>query len=306
MSRILRRLLPAVLLPFFVVACESSGTGPRTTGTVSVMLTDAPGDFHNAIVTISNIQLLGDGGTVTLMDEPVTVDLLTLQNEVMTLVGETPVPGGRYSEMRIVISDGLIVVEQPDGSTRVYASSPAFATSQGFTATGQLQMPSLAQSGLKIKLPSDAADIDGDDNAILVDFNVAGSFGHQAGNSGRWVMHPVIHATSFTQTGAIRLAVQLGEDVELPVIDDVQITLAMLSGLLDRNGDIIPVAFTDVDDDGIFVAEFRFLPPGSYSLGLGLVEGLVLTTDPVFPLTVEVTAGQTAERLVTITAADTE
>jgi hypothetical protein len=305
MSRIVRRLLPAVLLPAFVLACESTGTGPRGVGTVSVLLTDAPGDFQNAIVTISSIQLMGDGGTVMLMDEPVTVDLLTLQNEVMTLVGETPVPGGRYSEMRIVVTDGLIVVEQQDGSTRVYASSPDFASSQGFTATGQLQMPSLAQSGLKIKLPSDAAEIDGDDNAILVDFNVAQSFGHQAGNSGRWVMHPVIHATSFTQTGAIRLAVQLGEDVELPVIEDVQIELGMLAGLLDRNGDIIPVLLTDVDEDGTFIAEFRFLPPGSYSVGLGL-DGLILTTDPALPVMVQVMAGQTTERLVTITAAAPE
>src|SRR5690606_23371749 len=156
--------------------------------------------------------------------EPVTVDLLDLQNEVMVLVGETPVPGGRYSELRLIISDGLLTVEQPDGSWRVHASSEAFAASEGFTADGDLQMPSFAQSGLKIKLPNDEAIVDGDDNAVLIDFNVAQSFGHQAGNSGKWVMHPVIHATSFTTTGSLRLELALADSVQLPVIDTTQVT----------------------------------------------------------------------------------
>src|SRR5690606_24595367 len=147
-----------------------------------------------AIVTIDRVELLGgdeDDGRIILRDEPVTVDLLDLQNEVMVLVGETPVPGGRYSELRLIITDGLIEVEEDDGSTRVYASSDAFADEQGFDADGQLQMPSFGQSGLKIKLPASEAFVDGDDNAVLIDFNVAESFGHQAGNSGKWVMHPV-------------------------------------------------------------------------------------------------------------------
>lgn len=299
------RLLPAVLLPLAFLACDS-GTGPRDTGTVSVMLTDAPGDFEHAFVTLARIELLGEGGRLTLMDEPVTVDLLTLQNEVMEIVGETPVPGGTYSEMRLVITDGLIAVEQHDGSSRVYASSNAFAESLGFTAAGSLHMPSLGQSGLKIKLPGGIATVDGDDNAILIDFNVAESFGHQAGNSGRWVMHPVIHASGFTQTGAIRLGIALGEDVSLPTIGDTQVTLAMLSGLLDRNGDIIPVPFTDDDEDGTWFATFRFLPPGSYPVSLGLVDGLTVDTDPELPLLLQVSAGQTTEQVITITAAGTE
>ena len=54
-----RRLLPALVLPLAFVACDSS-TGPRDGGTVSIMLTDAPGDFQHAIVTISRIELLRD------------------------------------------------------------------------------------------------------------------------------------------------------------------------------------------------------------------------------------------------------
>jgi hypothetical protein len=313
-----KRFLPFFVLPFLFAACES-GTGPRDGGTVSIMLTDAPGDFQNAIVTISRIELLRDeegddeanddgvpGNRIVLLDEPVTVDLLTLQNEVMEIVGETPVPGGRYSQLRLVITDGLIVVEQEDGSARVYASSSDFAVDQGFTRDGTLMMPSFAQSGLKINLPADTRDIDGDDNAILVDFNVAESFGHQAGNSGMWVMHPVIHASSFTTTGSITVAVVLGEGVTLPTIGETAITMPMVNAVLDRNGDVIPVAFSDANADGTWEATFRFLPPGAYTVGLGVPTGLVLTTDPALPFTFNVTSGQTATQTFTITAAGTQ
>ena len=45
--------------------------------------------------------------------------------------------------------------------------SDEFAASQGFTADGDLQMPSFAQSGLKIKLPAQEAVVDGDHKAEM-------------------------------------------------------------------------------------------------------------------------------------------
>lgn len=307
MRPVFKRLLPLFVLPLTFAACDDSSFDPAgDAGTMSIMLTDAPGDFANAIVTIESIELLGegeDGQRVMLREDPVTVDLLDLQNEVMSLVGQTPVPGGTYSELRLVISEGLITVEQDDGSLLVYASSDEFAASEGFTADGDLQMPSFAHSGLKIKLPAQEAVVDGDDNAVLIDFNVAQSFGHQAGNSGKWVLHPVIHATGFTTTGSLTLNVVLPDSVTLPVIDTTQITLGMLSAVLDRDGDMIPVTLTDANADGTWEAMFRFLPPGEWSVGLGLVEKLLLTTDPALPLTFTVVSGQNVTQTLTITSA---
>ena len=313
------RLLPLLALPLAFAACDDSSFDPASgdSGTMSIMLTDAPGDFEHAVVTIERIELLGEdedleNGRIILRDEPVTVDLLELQNEVMVLVGETPVPGGRYSELRLIISEGLLAVEQEDGSLRAYASSGSFADDVAddldivFSSIGDLQMPSLAQSGLKIKLPNSEAFVDGDDNAVLIDFNVAQSFGHQAGNSGKWVMHPVIHATGFTTTGSLQLNLVLGDGVTLPTIGEIEVTPAMLSALLDRNGDLIPVAFTDADDDGTWEATFRFLPPGDWTVDLGVLDDaldiLNLTTDPDLPLTLNVASGQTVTQTVTITA----
>lgn len=304
MKRIMNRLLPLLVLPLAFAACDDSSFDPtRSSGTMSIMLTDAPGDFEHAIVTIDRIELLGEGQPVILRDEPVTVDLLELQNEVMVLVGETPVPGGSYSELRLIISDGLIAVEQADGSLRVYSSSDEFAASEGFTSSGRLQMPSFAQTGIKIKLPDSEAVVEGDDNAVLIDFNVAQSFGHQAGFSGMWVMHPVIHASSFSSTGSIRLSVVIPDSVTLPVVNDVQVTPGMLSAMLDRDGDMIPVLLTDADSDGTWEATFRFLPPGSWNVGLGLVGNMVVTTDPALPLSFTVVSGQTASTTLTLTSA---
>lgn len=306
MKPVYKRLLPLLALPLAFAACEN-GFGPTADGTMTIMLTDAPGDFQNAVVTIDRIELLGgednENDRIVLRDSPVTVDLLELQNEVMVLVGETPVPAGRYSELRLVISEGLITVEQDDGSVLVYSSSDEFAASEGFTADGRLQMPSFAQSGLKIKLPAGEANVDGDDNAVLIDFNVAQSFGHQAGNSGMWVMHPVIHASSFTTTGGLRLDVVLPDSVTLPTIGETQVTMGMLSAVLNRGGDLIPVLLTDADANGTWEATFRFLPPGDWTVDLGLPDGLLVTTDPALPLTFTVVSGQTVSRTLTITSA---
>ena len=69
-------------------------------------------------------------------------------------------------------------------------------------STGEFQAPSLGQSGIKVQLGGDDSFVVTEDAAIvLVDFDVSQSFGHQAGNSGRWVMHPVIKGATITDSG---------------------------------------------------------------------------------------------------------
>src|SRR5690606_24436473 len=139
------------LLLFFVAlaiaGCDSADTSGDAR--LRVLLTDAPGDFERAVVTIDRVYLQrqdGDadpeGSRVVLRDEPVTVDLLTLQNEVFDLVADETVPEGTYRQLRLVISGGFIEVEEEDGSFSVYASSDDYAAEHGVAADGRLQMPS--------------------------------------------------------------------------------------------------------------------------------------------------------------------
>jgi hypothetical protein len=180
-----------------VAACSDS-SGPEGDRRVSVLLTDAPGDILEAHVTIDRIYLQAgdddteDNGRVVLMDEPVTVDLLTLQDEMMTLVQNAEIPEGEFGQLRFVISGGYIVVEGEEGTDpRIFATSEDYAElPEDAVVSGQLKMPSFSTSGLKVNFVSGLV-LD-EETTLLVDFDVEESFGHEAGASGMWVMHPVL------------------------------------------------------------------------------------------------------------------
>src|SRR5688500_10231317 len=91
---------------FALGACDSP-TGDDA-GSMSLMITDAPGEFLEAVVTIERVELLrdgedgeeenGDGNRIVLLDEPWTGNLLELSNDVAELTDEITVPGGSYSQ----------------------------------------------------------------------------------------------------------------------------------------------------------------------------------------------------------------
>ncbi len=199
MHRILRRVgsgLAVAALALTAASCESS-TGLQT-GKLSLLLTDAPGDVVAAVVTIEQIFLQpGDSsasGRIILRNEPVTTDLLTLVDDTQSLVDTLAVPVGDYRQLRFVISGAYLEVDGDAGTTSIYASSPDYAgLPDGALVAGELQMPSVAQSGLKVKLPGDVLVIGEDESVtLIVDFDVAQSFGKLAGGSGKWVMSPVL------------------------------------------------------------------------------------------------------------------
>ncbi len=282
------------IVALFGAACESNPTGDET-GSVSLLITDAPGDFTRAIVTIERIELrragdedddsVSDGNRIVLRDEAWTGDLLELSNDVAEIASEVAVPAGTYSQLRFIISGGCIEVETEDG-TEVYASDGYDACG---TADSELHMPSFGSSGLKVNLPA-GFEVSGAQRIVLIDFDVAESFGHQAGNSGRWVMHPVIRATDVTLSARLDVAVVLADSVDLPgelTVDNFEVQL----------GDEPPVAVVNG------VASFEYLIPGDYSVDLVEPEGVTITTDPTLPLGVDVDSGEDADVSVTITAA---
>lgn len=193
--RAVRASAAAFALVFAVASCDSA-TGLRT-GQLTMYLTDAPGDVQAAVVTIEEIYLTGgDGeeGRVTLRDIPFTTDLLTLADSLHLMLEDAEIPADTYGQLRFVISGAYLQVEAADGGSEIYASSPTYAgLPEGAVITGELQMPSLAQSGLKVNLPGDALVVPADGLVTLVvDFDVSQSFGKLAGGSGQWVMSPVI------------------------------------------------------------------------------------------------------------------
>ena len=279
-----------------VLGCNDSSAPSGGTGKLTLLLKDAPGDVLSAVVTIAEVNLQGDGGKTVLLNTPVTTNLLTLAADAATLVQDAVIPAGTYSQLRFVITGAYIEVDNGGGTSRIYASSPDYAgLPTGATVTGKLQMPSLAQSGLKVTLPGDALTVVGDDQKILlVDFDVSQSFGHQAGNSGKWVMHPVVTATEITtaSVGSARIDFSLGAGVTLPTGVELTGFTATLTG-----SDGIPhtTGFTAGGSPGIFSASFNLRPPGTYAVTLTAPAGVTsFTTTPPLPGSVDVVAGQEA------------
>jgi hypothetical protein len=200
------RLTITLGLAAFTLACDGTEPGDSS---LTVFLTDAPGDVKAAVVTISEIYLQGGGDDdtdegalddedddrVVLASEAQTVDLLTLAASTMTLASGVDVPSRRYGQLRFVVTGGYLEVENEDGSTGIFASSADYeGLPAGAVVAGELRMPSFGQSGLKVNLPADALDLEDEEAFLLVDFDVAQSFGHETG-SGTWVMHPVVTGT---------------------------------------------------------------------------------------------------------------
>jgi hypothetical protein len=213
------RLALPLLAALAMAACDG-GTGGSGDARVSIRLTDAPGDLKEAWVRIDRIYLKGgaadstsSGGTDLLTTRTGWVDLLTLSGgRTAELVNGAVVPAGRYSEMRMVVCEAYVVADNGD----VYATRDAVLPA-GVTADGQLQVPSGCSSGFKIKFKGgEPVELESESTIMTVDFDVSQSFGHQAGNSGRWIMHPVLHATAVGFAGGIGGTVALAQGVALP------------------------------------------------------------------------------------------
>jgi hypothetical protein len=269
---------------------NGTSTDASATGKLTVLLRDAPASLQAAVVTITEVDLVGASGSLVLSTAKTTTDLLKLSNDTATLVGGAVVPAGTYTQLRFVITGGYI--QTAEGA--IYASSPTY---EGLPAdavvTGKLRMPSFAHSGLKIDLPDGGLTIAGPEKIVLVDFDVSQSFGHEAGNSGAWVMHPVCKATDVAVTGSLHVTLALAPQVVLPA----GVTLAYFGVAITpvAGGDTLAAALAD-EGGGEFGVVFSFLAPGDYSISfVPPATVAAFTTDPITPATATVSSdGETS------------
>jgi hypothetical protein len=193
----------ALVLGAAAALAGCDGQSPSGTTSLSVRLKDAPGDVQVAVVTISEVDLVGSGGVQVLSQAPTTVDLLTLAASATTLVHGVEVPSGTYRQLRFKITGACIAVDDGNGGSAVYATSGYDGTPCGTAQAQPLQAPSFAQSGLKVTMTGDALQLTGPETILLVDFDVTQSFGHEANG---WVMHPVVTGGELTATETAAVA----------------------------------------------------------------------------------------------------
>lgn len=255
--------LAVILAATLYAGCDEDVTGGDGNGRLRINLTDAPGDLAEAWVEIEEIVLLrtAEDGERVVIDPDVDgfINLLDLTNgQVMEIADEGNLPEGNYRELRLVIGDAFVVLN--DG--RVFATSGADLP-EGVEADGTLRCPSCAQSGFKVKFQDDEDGLDVNGTTfVTIDFDAGRSFGHQAGNSGQWIMRPVLHATATNHDFAsISGNVALAQGVTLPQCGGQANTVAVFQPLAVIGNDTLSAV---VDGEGDF--EFGLLFPGVYAL----------------------------------------
>jgi len=208
-----RMILVTFGLLFIFSACESLEVDPKDNndpGTMRVFLTDAPADYESVVIDIREIRIHknadaemedesdsdsdnngeenDDGEWIIISDEPRKVDLLQLTNGITEFLGETELEAGTYSQMRLILGDENEITV--DGVTR------------------KLTTPSAQQSGLKLNIQAEV-----ESNAVytlLLDFDASRSI-VKAGNSGKFLLKPVIKTVNLALTGAIGGTVEPAE-----------------------------------------------------------------------------------------------
>ena len=311
-----RWLVPVALLPLLLGGC---GDGPLSDGLarVSLALTDAPGDADSVWVQIGEIYLQGGGneGRITLLGEAEAdalglVELTQLAGTTLDLVGDVDISAGNYGQLRFVIEGA--VLETEDGGVFTFNAAHPLGT----PGTGSLTCPSCAQTGIKVLLPGEVADLEAGAHLIVLDFDVAQSFGRGAGQSGSWVMAPVIRAAELGFTGAVTGTVDVERDTGgTPVVTIPQcpagmprdltafIPEAVAQTLTDDLGEPVTTS-TAVASDGSF--SFSFLHPDQYDLSFVTdveFDGATLTFGADAPGIVDVTSGGSLVVTYTITSA---
>lgn len=236
----------AAIAAALLVACGGGGSSGSSadTGTLSLSLTDAPAcGFDRVNITIQKVRVhqsstaadTDAGWSEVVLNPAKRVDLLTLRNGVLTDLGQTPLPPGKYTQMRLVLAAN-------DGT-----SPPANSVvPTGGTETA-LTTPSAQQSGLKMNVDFDVAA--GKMLDLVLDFDACKSV-VTAGNSGRFLLKPVVSVIPRFVSG---------------VSGFVDATLANGNTVVSvqRNGVIVKATAPD-NSTGSFL--LQPLPPGTYDL----------------------------------------
>lgn len=234
-----------------IAACGGGGSGSDApaagNGTLRVALTDAPSCGYDEVnVTVEKVRVhrsagaddADSGWSEVALNPALRVNLLDLTNGVLAELGQTELPAGSYTQMRLQLA--------ANGSTAPYANSLVLTGSEDEIP---LDTPSAQQSGLKMNVnvtveANEVAD-------VVLDFDACKSV-VKRGNSGRYNLKPVVSVLP-----RVRVDGLVAEGYVAPAI-----ALGSTSVSLQQNG--VPVRSTVPMADGRFV--LYPVPAGDYDL----------------------------------------
>lgn len=219
------------LMVLFVVSCQkntssSSNSQPR----LQVRLTDNPDPNVKGVwVDIKEVKIkMGDSSEITLGGaHPGVYNLLDLTNGKDTILADAEIPAGKISQIRLVLGDNNYIITKDDKKI-------------------DLTTPSAQQSGLKVQVHQEVTG--GVLYRLILDFDAAKSI-VKAGNSGKYILKPVLRIISFLPSG--------GNVKGVVAPDSVQTFVYAIKG-----GDTVATTSTDTTNGQYWI---RDIAAGSYT-----------------------------------------
>ena len=231
------KLLAFLLGSILFVSCQKNVDDdgpsdiPAGQARLEVHLTDAPNlNLSEVWVDVREIQIkMEDSANFIVLSgsRPGMYDLMQLTNGRDTLLSNALLPVGRISQIRLVLGTNNFAVT-PTGDTL------------------QLATPSAQQSGLKVLVNQTVTG--GMLYRLTLDFDAAKSV-IKAGNSGNYILKPVLRVISFLPSGGN------ARGIVLP--DSVITAIYAIRGI-----DTIATTYSDTANGGAYF--FNDIPGGSY------------------------------------------
>ncbi len=212
-------------------SCQKSNNSGDNAARLQVRLTDSPDpDVQEVWVDVKEVRInMKDTNWITLEGaHPGLYNLLDLTDGKDTLLADAPIPAGDISQIRLILGDNNYII----------------------TKNGEkidLTTPSAQQSGLKVQIHQ--AVTGGVLYRLVLDFD-AGKSIVKAGNSGKYILKPVLRVISFVASGGNL------KGTVLP--DSVRTAVYAING-----ADTIASTYTDTLNGNFW---FGDIPAGSYSL----------------------------------------
>ena len=242
----MKKNMMLVLLVVFNLTILQSCQEDKTedTARVQLRLVDASGDYEEVNVEIIDIQYMSSENQdwTSFNPEngyPIEVDLTTLIAGNDLLLSDEIIPAGIINQIRLILSENNTILLK------------------NTTETIDLDTPSAQQSGLKLKLDKELEP--GFSYTFILDWDVQKSI-VRAGNSGKYILKPVIRVNTLVNSGSIK-GVVTGKYLS-EVSDDPKPLSGVIVAIYTSKNEY--VTETATDELGAFL--IQGVPPGDYKI----------------------------------------
>jgi hypothetical protein len=248
-------LITSFFLTILLFSCTKNDKGiGNNEARLQVLLTDSPDpNVKEVWVDVREVNInMDDSNSIALSgSHPGLYNLLDLTNGKDTILADATIPTGTISQIRLVLGDNNYII----------------------TKSGEripLTTPSAQQSGLKIQIQQNVTG--GTLYRLILDFD-AGKSIVKAGNSGQYILKPVIRVLSFVPSG--------GNISGVVWPDSIRTAVFAIHGV-----DTTATTYTDSTNGNYFIKD---IPAGTYSLHFNPFDTTYKTTER----TATVVLGQT-------------